>query len=65
MNASSVFADFRAAGNNVVFDFSTYGFSFSINLTTKGFERIQLFLLPTRRRRSLARTPTTSPRTAL
>ena len=45
MNASSVFADFRAAGSNAVFDFSTYGFSFNINLTTKGFERIQTVLI--------------------
>ena len=45
MNASSVFADFRAAGSNVVFDFSIYGFSFNINLTTRGFERIQTVLI--------------------
>ncbi len=45
MNASSVFADFRAAGSNAVFDFSAYGFSFNINLTAKGFERIQTVLI--------------------
>ena len=45
MNASTVFADFRAAGSNAVFDFSVYGFSFNINLTAKGFERIQTVLI--------------------
>jgi VCBS repeat-containing protein len=45
MNATTVFADFRAAGSNTTFDFSSYGFSFNINLTAKGFERIQTVLI--------------------
>ena len=46
MNASTVFADFRAAaGSSTAFDFSAYGFSFSIHLTVRGFERIQTVLI--------------------
>ncbi|MGB9364900.1 MAG: VCBS domain-containing protein [Xanthobacteraceae bacterium] len=45
MNASTVFADFRAAGSNTAFDFSAYGFNFNINLTARGFERVQTVLI--------------------
>jgi VCBS repeat-containing protein len=46
MNASTVFADFRATvGASSGFDFSAYGFSFNIHLTAKGFERIQTVLI--------------------
>jgi VCBS repeat-containing protein len=40
MNASTVFADFRTANPNAVFDFSTYRFSFNMKLTATGFEQI-------------------------
>ena len=46
MNASTVFADFRAAaGSSTAFDFSAYGFGFNIRLTAGGFERIQTVLI--------------------
>ena len=46
MTASTVLADFRAAaGSSAAFDFSTYGFSFNIHLTVRGFERIQMVLI--------------------
>jgi len=46
MNASTVFADFHAAvGSSTAFNFSAYGFSFNINLTAKGFERIETVLI--------------------
>lgn len=46
MNASTVFADFRAAaGSSTAFDFSVYGFGFNIDLAVRGFERIQTVLI--------------------
>jgi len=46
MNASTVFADFRAAvGSSTAFDFSSYHFSFNVNLSAKGFEHIQTSLI--------------------
>ena len=46
MSATSVFSDFAAvAGTGALFDFSTYGFNFDINLTATRFEQIQTVIV--------------------